>query len=201
MRLGLIPDIFICLLELYIFYIIFLLYHKVDNTGGHLRNIFCIFLFQFVDYKADIVEIDYALAGIRLNIEGFNGHNNDINFGFVFPLISGSRGSNLIFYGQPKAFPNYFNIVTAFPSTIWSILCLVTLTFIVLFCAILKVYRDLLGHDELVRKGTKEIDIVFKIISTLTEPETFNMFPVWSTGKKISVLSLKIKSEKLFSYY
>ena len=129
------------------------------------------------------METEYRLSGIRWNVEGFNGHNSDINFGFVFPPISVSQKSILIFYGKPKAFPNYFNIVTAFPLTIWSSLCLVTLTVIVLFCGIVKVYRDFLGQHDLVRMRTKNIDIAFKVISTLTEPEALDFFLLWSTGK------------------
>ena len=143
----------------------------------------CRFSFQFVDYKADLLEIVYSINGLRLNMEKFNGHTNDINFGLVFPTYAGSGGGSLIFYAAPKVLPNYFNIATAFPLTIWCILCLVILTFIVLFCAILKVYRDLLGQNELVKPGTKQIDLIFKILCTLIEPESFDMFPVWSTGK------------------
>ena len=134
------------------------------------------------------MELSYALWALRLNIEGFNGHNNDINFGFVYPLLSDFKHSHLFFYGKPEALPNYFSIATAFPTQLWILVFIVTLTFIVLFCIILKVYRDALGQHQLVRNGTKGIDVAFKVISTLTEPETFDMFPVWSTGMKKLIL-------------
>ena len=102
----------------------------------------------------------------------------------MYPLLSDTRESRLIFYGKPKAFPNYLNVVKAFPLTIWAILCLVTVSFIVLFCVILKVYKDLLGHQELVKDGINEIDIVLKVVSTLTEPDAFDIFPLWSTGRQ-----------------
>ena len=102
----------------------------------------------------------------------------------MYPLLADTRDSRLIFYGKPKAFPNYLNVVKAFPLTIWAILCLVTVSFIVLFCAILKVYKDILGCRELVKDGVNEIDIVFKVVSTLTEPDAFDIFPLWSTGRQ-----------------
>ena len=139
---------------------------------------------KFVDYQADVKEFWYDLIGLRKNVEKFNGHQEDINFGFVYPWFSDASDNHVIIYGRPNAFPNYFNILTAFPVSIWLSLMLVTGSFIMLFNVLLLVYTDCLGQHELVKSGTKKLDVTLKVVATLTEPDAFDIFPVWSTVKQ-----------------
>ena len=86
-------------------------------------------------------------------------------------------------YGYPRAKPNYFNMLTAFPASLWCLLLLWTAITALLFIGIAYFYRHILHQHNLVHGKVKKWDIVFKVISTLTEPEQIHIFPLWSTGE------------------
>ena len=86
-------------------------------------------------------------------------------------------------YGYPRARPNYLNMLTAFPASLWCLILLWTAITAFLFIAIAKFYRHILVQHSLVHSKTNNWDIFFKVISTLTEPEEIKIFPLWSTGK------------------
>ena len=53
-------------------------------------------------------------------------------------------------------------------------------------------YMQKLNQPHLVKRNAKNLDIVFRVISTLTEPEGIEMFPMWSTGDGIFSLHCDI---------
>ena len=117
-----------------------------------------------------------------MNIERFNGHQRDINLGFIYPWLTPTLQKFLLFYGYPREKASYYNLILAFPTEVWLLLMLVIVAFILLLNVILLVYRDILCRNDLVKSGIKKWDIVLKVVSTLTEPDSFDYFPVWSTG-------------------
>ena len=85
-------------------------------------------------------------------------------------------------YGYPRLQPNYLNMLTAFPVSVWVLILLCAVTNTLMFVGMVHFYVNIAKQEHLVRKGTTKWDVVFKVISTLTEPDEIAIFPVWSTG-------------------
>ena len=131
-----------------------------------------------------MMEWIYYLDGIRLNFENFNGHNMDINFGFHFPYQDLSEKTNsVLFFKAPKALPNYSNVVSVFPLMVWLVLAMTCAAFVFTFNAIVSVYQRESHSRYYLVKRVKKWDVTLKIVGTLTEPDSLDIFPTWSTGK------------------
>ena len=85
-------------------------------------------------------------------------------------------------YGYPRLQPNYLNMLTAFPGSVWCLVIFCTVTNTLMFVGLVHFYVSIAKQEHLVRNQTTKWDVVFKVISTLTEPDEIKLFPVWSTG-------------------
>ena len=80
-----------------------------------------------------------------------------------------------------------FSVVSAFSPLIWLFLAGALLLFIVMFLVVYKVYCKHLWYEELATRGLKSFDVVFKVVGTLVEPDSFTIFiqnNKWSAGNE-----------------
>ena len=134
------------------------------------------------------MDVSYVLGYLRDNIEGYMGHNNDINFGHLYPVSSSPDITMVYLYGYPRVSANFFNMVTAFPVMVWVLVALVTLCSSLLLILVIMLYSSFPNCNELVKPNLTKADVVIKVISTLTEPNPMSFFLRWSRGKKLMLL-------------
>ena len=89
-------------------------------------------------------------------------------------------------------------MLTAFPASLWGLVLLWAGTNTVLFMSLVHFYRKVLQETTLVRDGVSKWDVFFKVVSTLTEPDEFDIFPVWSTGGWFRFRRLFIEDRRVY---
>ena len=125
---------------------------------------------------------DYRpLQLLRFSHQEFDGRF-EINFGFVYPYQEDRVWGYLYFYRKPKILSNHLSVVKVFPLSLWLVLGLVVVMVTVLFRFQVFFYHKVLSQNQLLSGKIRTLDVVFKVISTLTEPEALDLFPAWCAG-------------------
>ena len=104
-------------------------------------------------------------------------------FGYHFPDQSSWTIDSVFVYGRPSSKTNLWSVVLVFPSIVWILMGVCTFCFAFLFYLAGLVYQRVPEHEKLFRRRASFLDVMLRVLATLTEPETTNLFSNrWSTG-------------------
>ena len=103
-------------------------------------------------------------------------------FGYHFPDQSSWTIDSVLVYGRPSSKTNVWSVVLVFPSLVWILMGVCAICFALLFYIAGLVYQWLPEHEQLLSRRASFLDVTLRVLATLTEPETLNLFRGWSTG-------------------
>ena len=130
-----------------------------------------------INRPLDIHALNFWFFKIKANYNpNFDLETLDMDPVSPFPSSPGFH----YFYSRPFRQKNFMNLVSIFSPTLWSMVLASTIMSFLVLALRRTIYKNLEG-EHLV-KEIDTISVLFKVISTLTEPNTVNIFPKWCTG-------------------
>ena len=152
---------------------------------SNLRYVFVLWprlwnIFSQTAHDVDIEASKIWFIGIQLDFdESELGHNYlDVRSTFPWPTTNGF----IYFYGQPRRTVNIFSLVSIFSPSLWTLI----LISIVCSFAFLKFSALIYGKIEVegLVIDCDSLSLFLRILASLTEPDSMNVFPRWCTGKQ-----------------
>ena len=118
------------------------------------------------------------------------GPNNTfvfVNVGYTFPAPTKLGDNYNYFYGKPRRLAIFANVTSVFSLYIWVLIALSVIVFTLACLFVNFVYTKKLSGQGLSRGNVTKLDIVMKILASLTEPERIHNFPKLSTGSNLNI--------------
>ena len=75
------------------------------------------------------------------------------------------------------------NLIRPFSGVVWLLVLMSLMSVTVVLLAIHDAYNDFGGGHGLVRENVRRVDLLFKTLGTLTEPDRITFFPKLGAGK------------------
>ena len=147
--------------------------------------------FQMATNKADLHTSAYWLKSVHANLYKYKEYEV-LGNAFIYPLISQQKGFRY-FYGAPRTVDILFKEATVFPPLIWFMILIVILVHILVFKLLHFLYCKVPWAKMTKRKKMGTLDIVIRVVATVLEPGSLNLFAKWSTGDDLQLFSLSVK--------
>ena len=134
-------------------------------------------LFQ-IDHNLDIAATKYWFMDIQINFEESYKELKqlDIRSTYPWPTTDGF----IYFYGQPRKNANIFSLVSIFSPLLWGLILLSAFCSFLFFELACLSYKTV--NESRMVKETKTFTLLLRVFSSLTEPDSMNIFLGWSTG-------------------
>ena len=100
----------------------------------------------------------------------------DIMAAYPFPW----QEEFIYFYGEPRKNTNMFSIISTFPAVLWGFILLTTICGYGFLVLANWAYRNTEEKDMVAKTDT--FSLFLKVIGSLTEPDSVDIFKRWSTG-------------------
>ena len=111
----------------------------------------------------------------------FGYSESDLDLGYAYPLLRAF--SYRYYYGAPGVKQAAFKEANIFQAEVWALILVSVLAMAALLEGIRRVYLSLAQYQEgLVAANIGPGSLFLKVLSTLTEPESLKLYPLWSTG-------------------
>ena len=137
------------------------------------------YFFQ-VDFDVDIAALKVWYISVQYHFEpAYSEHERmDVTAAYPFPTTEGF----IYFYGEPRKATNMLSLISNFPTVLWGLILLSTLCSYGFLVLAYSIYQNVQENDMVT--ATDEFSIFMKVLGSLTEPDSINIFHRWSAGRK-----------------